>query len=312
METHSGKTLAEIQFPVKLQNLFFGEKKDSKKKLYSGYKCLLNANTDHPISIVSNSYQIITHAQAYKLGLECMTKLFRVNQDEISVFKITSSSNCSIVFIDLLHKSYEINIWNEEVYVPYIRITNSYNKTRALRFDLGFVRKLCSNGCIFEQQTIQFNFPHTKKAIGNEIEFDLPPGKMEKFKTEFENYLNGIKNFTIDESQMFSLFLKAINYNISEIKKSNATIKRYNDLKTDAGRLLAKYEEVFGKSAYTVFNAATDYASTRLNKDKSTSIVTSGLQRKCGNWLIEFNAEKSKNNFSLNSYLGEFAEYKLN
>lgn len=305
------KTIEDIHFPVSLQNLYYGEKADIKKKTVTGYKCIINANTGVPLSIVSNSYKLITHKEAFNFGLDCMHKLFDVAKNEISVFKVTASQNCTVAFIDLLHKSYEINLWQQEVYVPYLRVTNSYNKSRALRFDLGFVRKLCSNGCIFEQQTIQFNYPHTKRAA-SDIEFVLPAGKMDKFKKDFETYLTGIKDMSIDKNLMFPLFLKAIDYNIANINNSDETKNRFELLKSSVEPLLAKYEKQFNNSIYTVFNAATDYSSTRLNKDNSASILTSGLQRKCGNWLSEFNTLKSKPDFSFVSYLGNYAKFSLN
>ena len=304
------KTIEDISFGVRLESLYYGNENNGIKRKITGHKCIVNENTGNAISIVSNSYNVITHLDSYKVGLECMHKLFKVNVDEITIFKVISSNNGSVAMIDLIHKTFELNIWKKEIYVPFIRVTNSYNKSRALRFDLGFVRKLCSNGIIFEQETIQFNFPHTRNAT-SKIEFDLPKGKMEKLTSDFENRLNSIKEFEVDENLMLPLFFKAIYYNLNT-KKSIESKKRLDSITQIGKNLLAKYEKDFGNNVYTVFNAATDFASSLQNKDNSSSILISGYQRKCGNWLINFNAEKSNKGFSMKIYLKDYSNMIMN
>ena len=42
-----------------------------------------------------------------------------------------------------------------DVFGPFIRVTNSYNALRALVFDIGFFRKVCTNGLILRDAIIQ-------------------------------------------------------------------------------------------------------------------------------------------------------------
>lgn len=48
---------------------------------------------------------------------------------------------------------------------PSLPTTNSYNGTRALRIDVGFMREHCENGVIFEQEAATLTVPHTCQGI---------------------------------------------------------------------------------------------------------------------------------------------------
>jgi hypothetical protein len=47
-----------------------------------------------------------------------------------------------------------------------VRITNSYNGSRALQLDVGFLREHCGNGVIFEQQAATLPCPTCDRASG--------------------------------------------------------------------------------------------------------------------------------------------------
>jgi hypothetical protein len=153
--------LSQILFPVEEKPIFFVNPKAGMKQI-PNYKTIVNVTTNEPISVVSTDYRLISNQEALELGEKCFKQLFNeVDIDSMEIFNIITPKSKSFCHIDIIHNKYEVNIWEKEVWLPYIRITNSYNRLKPLRFDLGFCRKLCFNGVIFERNTISYKFYHT-------------------------------------------------------------------------------------------------------------------------------------------------------
>ena len=145
-----------LTFPVELRPVYTdpGLNAESKIVKVPSSKAVVNARSGAVLGVVNKNYELITNSEAVELGKKCCAALFGADEAEnIRIFKIDAPSTASYCHIDLVHESYRMNLWDEEkqsdVYVPYVRITNSYNTSRALRFDIGFCRKICLNGVIF-------------------------------------------------------------------------------------------------------------------------------------------------------------------
>ena len=83
-----------------------------------------------------------------------------------------------------------------ETYTPFVRITNSYNGTRALRIDLGFLREHCSNGVIFEQVAATLTVPHTRQGL-HSLMVARPFEGMGELCEKSRNTLAGIRGVAI-------------------------------------------------------------------------------------------------------------------
>jgi len=161
--------LKQVIFPLRIQSVYFEEYRgeNTVKRKIPHSQVIVNAETGDPISIVSKEYRVVTNEEAIEFGKKCFKELFNtVNTDDLEIFNIIAPETRSFCHIDLIHKKYQVNIGRQEVYLPFIRITNSYNRSRALSFDIGFCREICDNGAIFEEDSIKFKFSHTKKRIG--------------------------------------------------------------------------------------------------------------------------------------------------
>ena len=91
-----------------------------------------------------------------------------------------------------------------EVFTPYVRITNSYNGTRALRVDVGFLRKHCGNGVIFEQQAATLSVPHTRQGIRT-LKVARPFTGMAALREKFANALAGERAVAVTQDQALQL-----------------------------------------------------------------------------------------------------------
>jgi hypothetical protein len=88
----------------------------------------------------------------------------------------------SFAHIDLLNRTHVLNYYDtavgkEDPFTPFLRVTNSFNGGRALRFDMGFMRNHCSNSVILTRKRPPPK-PLTKGALNqlkNETNFYSSP-----------------------------------------------------------------------------------------------------------------------------------------
>ena len=299
-------------FPVEFRNIFFEEATDkgTLKVPISGYKAVVDTESKKTFCVVSDDYRLVTNKEAMKFGKQAFKQLFdAVNTDDLIVFNVIMPETRSYCHVDLIHKKYELNVWKTEVYLPYIRVTNSYNRSKALRFDLGFVRKLCDNGVIFEREAIEFKFFHTRRLIHEEIDFSKQYGKLKALEQKFVNYMTGINSVAVPRPHALPLMVKALDMKFDtgstdEKKKRNAE-KRLDEFSAYASRLVSKYYREMGENAYAVYNAATEYASDP-RRSGSANLIN-GMQKRVGNWVEKFAAEQQLLNFG--EYLAEQSAY---
>lgn len=275
------------------------------------YHAIINQDTGDVLCVVTKDYKLITNEQAVELGKECYKKIFNIEDTkDFEVFNIIMPSTKTFCHIDIIMKGYEVNIWKQEIYLPYVRITNSYNRTKSLSFDLGFCRKLCDNGVIFEREAIRFSFHHTRQIIKEDIRFDILPDKLEMLKRKFIDYSKKLSEFPIPREKAIPLMCKALDIKFNMEKKNKELErekKRRNDFKERASRLIEKYSEESEANAYSVFNACTEYAT--YSKSGDVNVFADSMQKKIGNWVENFTTERKSTDFSLEKHIGDYSKY---
>lgn len=64
----------------------------------------------------------------------------------------------------------------DDPYTPLVRVTNSFNGSRALRFDFGFIRSHCANGCIFERDLASLVVTPARETVaGLDVKVNVRP-----------------------------------------------------------------------------------------------------------------------------------------
>jgi hypothetical protein len=123
--------LSRVIFPIELRDVFVdGAPNGSEARQFSrylGHKALVDGRSGRPICVVSDNYRVVTHEQSIVYGKQCVQSLFEnIDTTKIQIFNIVSPDTASYCYIDLIHEGYQVNIWDKEVYLPYLRIANSY------------------------------------------------------------------------------------------------------------------------------------------------------------------------------------------
>lgn len=121
-------------------------------------KALVAADTGDIVGIVGAGYKVFTNQQAVTMCYKfCLEAFPDTTPSEWTFVEGHGPGTRSWAAMDIHHRAHAMNLWGNEggaseTFTPFVRITNSYNGSRALRIDVGFLREHCSNGAIFEQE----------------------------------------------------------------------------------------------------------------------------------------------------------------
>lgn len=308
------RTLQDIAFPL-VKRPVFAILGNGKQIDIPGKIVLMNSQTDQPISIVSNSYELITNEEAYNYGKNCMKTLFNITNDtDIELFNIIAPDKNSFCHIDLTSPKSGFDIFDEK-YLPFIRITNSYNTSFKLSFKIGVCRWICKNGMIFGEDAIKFNYNHVKGAK-KEINFEVRKDEFNRTINDFKSDVQILKDSDIAIDYSFLIFCKALGLtfdinNSNELKKDKAR-KKLSDYQSQFNSVLNKYTKELGKNYYALYNTITEFSTNGFADEPSPVLRINSWQRRAGYWLSSFTDLLRNENIDFDEYLEEYLELSKN
>jgi hypothetical protein len=149
--------LNEVMFDVALQSIYSDFKPQNplfKEPISTkNYLAVVNQNNGNILSVVGSNYKLIPNKDALEMGKRLFALLYpTVKTDDLIPFKVIAPNSLASVHIDLIHKNVNFKVWEQEEWLPFLRVSNSNNRIRTLTFEIGFVRKLCSNGVLFNKK----------------------------------------------------------------------------------------------------------------------------------------------------------------
>ena len=181
------------------------------------------------------------------------------------------------------------------------RVANSYNRKRALGFNIGFMRKVCSNGMIVPQSSISFSLDHNTKRIRERIEFQTSSTRFTSMQTKFIEFLAPLQRCEVPAEFFRPIALFALRVPIPE-KPSKREQGAWDQFDSHIKSLSEGYTDQVGGNAYALLNVISDLASkppeTVMRRRERHS-----LQRLAGAWLAEFSSECKKDSFDLPRYV---------
>lgn len=309
--------LTQVLFDVETTSLFTiveDGKNGSKVINLSGYEALRNRNNKAILDVVSKNYELVTNKEALAIGKKIFCKLFpSVREEDLIPYKVIASRNLTFCHIDLIHKDVRYDHLQQDTWLPFLRISNSYNRTFALSFEIGFVRELCSNGFIFSKNSIKVKYNHIKGQIPLDLDIDV--SVLRQYEMDFVNHLNNLNRFYVDPVYVFPLILKALNqhFNIEDknTEKVNPENERYFKTKEIVSKLTTHYYRQLKPTAYAVLNILTDFISHHRDY-KTIPYFSSHLNtyyRMPSLWILDFTKEIQKENFNMENYLGTYKQY---
>ena len=272
-------------------------------------KALIAADTGDILGIVGAGYKLFTNEQAVTLCHKfCLEAFPDTTPAEWTFVEGHGPGTRSWAAMDIHHRAHVMNLWGNEggaseTFTPFVRITNSYNGSRALRIDVGFLREHCSNGVIFEQEAATLTAPHTRQGI-HSLKVARPFAGMSALRDEFSKTLAAVRSVGITPEQGRTLVRQVTGW--PQLQENSKPWERDEQARLDAdleNRLHGYFQEI-GENAYAAFNTMTDIASRppqsqRFRRDRPT------LERRAGAWLRDFNASAARPGFSISGHLTE-------
>lgn len=306
--------LKDLLFPVKLQEVYsefvFPERLFNDQISTKNHKAVVNQSSGEIISVVGSKYKLVSNEQAIEIGKQIFTQLYpKVKSDELIPFKVFAPLSKAYAVIDLIHKDVNFSVWDQEAWLPYLRTTNSYNLSYALSFEIGFVRKLCSNGVLFNKRTMKLKYRHSK---ANNLEILNDKSQIKATSDIFIKQCNRLRKYEMPKELMIPLVFQILNINLNlpDKRQIDRKVKYLNNLIEAINALTTMYFEELGPNAYAAFNVMTELVSHQ-NKYKNLTGFNYNIHSfytKPTDWMDDFSKKCSADRFIFMDYLGKTIE----
>lgn len=272
-----------------------------------GKKALVNQRTGLVLGVVSRDYRVVTNQEAVDMARDVCEKAFPgLSSVEWEAKRAAAPGTLSYAHIDLMHRTHVLNYWDSEIkkddpFTPFLRVTNSFNGARALRFDIGFMRKHCSNGVIFEEEVATIKASHSKEALA-QLQIEITSRSLPQMWEEFSKFLTSVRSISMTTDQSTLAVRTVLNLPDPKPDDKVARVEGLHALSADFGSRLAGYQKELGSNAYAVFNTLTDIAarppeSPYFQKDRDT------IEKRSGRWLKELAHQSHAAGFDLNAWI---------
>ena len=263
------------------------------------------------VSVVGRGYRLVSHAEALGLAHACARAAFpETKPGEWQVASVDAPSTGGTCFIDLAHNSAALDFSGlaandkPEVYGPFVRVTNSYNRTRALCFDIGYSRKVCKNGLILRSSLISFKMSHQRREIREAVKFEIAHDRLAKQKQDFQAFLARLQACAVPSNAIADFASDVLGFQAppADLPRPGARWTAWETLRQQVAAASHRYEQDLGANAYAVLNVVTEFASRPpdnilVRRDRHS------LQRRAGEWATQFSAKCAEERFNLGQYL---------
>lgn len=309
-ETWEPRDPAEAFFPVELRPLYMpsGNLMESHVRLDRHF-AVVDVERGKPFSVVTDDYALVTNQAAYEMADVVMRKVFQATgTDDMACLNVTMPKTRSFCHIDLVRNSGGFSPFEKDEWTAFLRISNSYNRTRLLRFELGFCRWICTNGMIFGQKSVEFRYAHTKQSMGRVKSFQDNIGDIRELESAMSGKLRRLREFALPPEAMLPIACRA--FGITLRPEELGKVRRVESvlaIRDRIGELTDSYFSEMGANGYAALNVLTDYA-TRPVGVIAPEASMHGLQQKATDWMDGFLAEIGSSGFALDRYLAEWNE----
>jgi hypothetical protein len=190
-----------------------------------------------------------------------------------------------------------------EAFGPFIRVTNSFNGQRALRFDIGLLRSMCTNGMIITDTLVSFRFLHSKATLATTPEFIVDHPRLRTWLNGFDANLATLRGCQMEPAVILDLVLGVLRLRPPSAPDApDYLMDEWEVIHGHLQGLVSRYANEVGENAYAAFNVMTDFA-TRPKGRGSYAREVHTLQRRVGAWLPDFCARCRQTDFNLGDYI---------
>ena len=236
-------------------------------------------------AIVTEDYQLVPNLRAYELGRRAFALVFGNDAaTRLQLFNVTMPATRSWAHMDLTATGLGFAPREGDDWLPFLRVTNSYNRSRALGFTVGVCRWICTNGMIFGEQSLKLKVAHAKDV-------DVDRRLVEAFthrrfdRAECKDKLDRLTRLRVPAERFLAGMLEVLAVKPPPAPPRSAAHRDgWSRLAPWLRGLGDKYRRDLDATAYALVNAASEYAS-----DSSAPLMSparvDALQSRCGSWV---------------------------
>ena len=155
---------------------------------------------------MSDRYQLLRNSTALRLAETCCIAAFpNTAPAKWKVFSVEAPKTGGHCRIDLKYEGkidgYDWSFSNNEQdeFEPFIRVTNSYNRTRVFDICFGLVRWACKNGMVDWNSSITIKVAHDEMEMERSIEAKINEAKFRKVIEDFRGVLEPLRRARVPE-----------------------------------------------------------------------------------------------------------------
>ncbi len=260
---------------------------------------------------LAGGYHLVTNEEAGEAGRRVFALVFGENAArELRPINLTMPSTRRFMHADFSADSLDFALWGNDAWTPFLRVTNSYNRTHQLRFTVGVHRLICANGMIGEDG-VTFSDPHRHPLAAwmDDIEkhgetryglrrFDPRPvrerlERLAEVPVPADHFLAGlVRTLELKPPEALARLDQAPREERKRLAR-RAPAPYWGSVGRHLEGLAAKYRESHGDTAFALLGAASEYASRERAPGMHAGRVNA-LQRRCGGFAKALGRPRSR------------------
>lgn len=311
-----------IKFPVDIRRVYWekSEKVNFAVNSYvlpeftGRYMAIVDKEKQHLFTIASDSYLLVTNEEAYWIEQAIAKFIFwkpdnNTNYDFVpyDVYLRNRDRACCSVSI-----ARQIDMNQPEIkdgWFAAITMMNSYNKSIALSYFIGFGNSKHHISLIFPENAIKLKLKKNVsqgliEQIAEELSHSNGMYAIDQIEQAFAEKIKKLKDAVMDGNMFlafFCKFFKITKNKIASINDYQQAIERRDFINNKRDL----YINLYGANAYAFLLGISDYITHYERRNNIGNPFSNQLQ--AGQWADDYLKESSKPGFSLYKYIGEEA-----
>jgi hypothetical protein len=279
------------------------------------HKAIVDKERKRVLAVVTDDYRLITNAEAIERGKALFRQVFsETTNEKMELYNVILPASRSFCHVDFTLQGYTFAPAKGDDWFPFLRVTNSYNKTKPLRFDMGFCRAICRNGMIFDPRQVTVRRYHTRGAERSDKDLaGLDLARLKAMEAHFLEKLLNLKRYAVPPAQMLPLVCKVFDLQVTsdQIAKPAAQ-ERWKRVGQRVGQLTTQYFGDLGHNGYAALNVLTDVATRPKDIGLSEAALVHPYQARTGLWIDDFIHQIEQKSFTFEEYLASHQPSALN
>ena len=249
------------------------------------HRAVVDADRDNVLAVVAPEYRLLTNAEAWDMAQDVMARAFQHQKAAaLECFALRMPASRSYCEIDFIHPDAMFKVGGNDRWTMFVRMVNSYNRTRRLRLSFGFCRWICQNGLIAGAQSVDLTLSHTAdlSRVGEELTRRVP--NIQALESQFIERMGELQACPFPPDRMLDLLCHAFELRVPvDPSKQRQTTERLCRIRDQALSVADAYFEELGPTAYAALNVLTDCAS-HPGDDARSRLQIDAMERKAGTW----------------------------